>query len=87
MKYYVKNPSGGVSTTTEKIYNRLLANDEYECWTVDPYENLPPEVEEVLLESADYPVDNGAGWYELSDGSTVRGKDKAIEQQKALDDG
>ncbi len=56
MKYYVKNPSGGVSQTTEKIYNRLLDNDDYECWTVDPYENLPEEVEEILGRSTDYPV-------------------------------
>lgn len=32
-----------------------------------------------------YPIKKGAGWYELSNGETVRGKDKAIQAQKELD--
>lgn len=34
-----------------------------------------------------YPVHKGGGWYELSNGETVKGKEEALEAQKALDGG
>jgi hypothetical protein len=33
-----------------------------------------------------YPEHRGGGWYELSDGSTVQGRDEAEEAQALLDD-
>lgn len=36
-------------------------------------------------EKREYPIHKGAGYYELSNGETVRGKDEAIEAQKELD--
>lgn len=56
MLYYVKNKSGNVSDVTEEIYNRLLDNDAYECWTEDPYANLPQEVTDNTPKSTDYTV-------------------------------
>lgn len=55
-------------------------------WTAvrEAYDTIIESVEPNL----DYPKhisDNG--WYELSNGETVRGKDKAIEAQKELDNG
>lgn len=81
MYYYVKNESGNVSDVTEEIYNRLKDNDAYECWKEDPYKDLPEEVSEVI---EDYPIEKGAGWYELSNGETVRGKENAIQQENEL---
>lgn len=50
-----------------------------------------PEVEAaydniIHMEDAqsDYPKSKGAGWYELSNGSSVRGKDNAIEAENNL---
>lgn len=38
-----------------------------------------------MSENTEYPKDlGGGGWYELSNGETVRGKDKAIKAQKEL---
>lgn len=54
MLYYVKNSSGNVSDVTERIYNDLKGSDEYECWTEDPYENLPDEVAGMQKTSTDY---------------------------------
>ncbi len=36
--------------------------------------------------SSDYPQHVGGGWYELSDGSRVKGKDDAAAAQKLLHD-
>lgn len=33
----------------------------------------------------DYPIHTHAGWYELSNGEKVRGKEEAIKAQKELD--
>ena len=37
-------------------------------------------------ESVNYPKSTGGGWYELSNGESVRGKEKAIEAEKELSD-
>lgn len=34
---------------------------------------------------AEFPKHVGGGWYELSNGETVRGKDEAVEVQESLD--
>ncbi|MCK8826402.1 hypothetical protein MWH25_01395 [Natroniella acetigena] len=36
-------------------------------------------------EQRDYPISTGGGWYELSNGESVRGKKKAIKVQKELE--
>lgn len=50
-----------------------------------------PEIEKAygdkVIEYTEYPLEKGAGWFELSDGSSVRGEEKAIEAQKELDNG
>jgi len=46
-----------------------------------------PEVEaayEGKLLTVDYPKHTGAGWYELSNGETVRGKEKAMKAEEDL---
>lgn len=46
-----------------------------------------PEIEsayEGKVLSSDYPKHTGAGWYELSNGDTVRGKENAIEAENKL---
>lgn len=48
-------------------------------------EPVPAEPVEVEDEDVNYPVHLGFGNYELSDGSTVKGKAKAHEAQAALD--
>lgn len=57
MYYFVKNESGNISDVTEEIYNRLKDNGAYECWTEDPYKDLPAEVTEMTQDkSTDYTI-------------------------------
>lgn len=42
--------------------------------------------EEFETSAKDYPVHAGGGWYKLSDGSSVQGKDEAIKAEKKLGD-
>jgi phage-related protein len=37
-------------------------------------------------EESEYPVHKGAGYYELSNGETVRGKEEAIEAENELNE-
>lgn len=85
MLYYVKNKSGNISDVTERIYKRCQKDDEYECWTEDPYKSVPKEVEDNAEPEKEYPVRTGGSWYLLSNGEKVQGKKEAIEAQKALD--
>ncbi len=51
-------------------------------FTTDPSGAIPGgEIEPEVS----FPVVTGGGWYELSDGSRVKGKDSAEDQQKELD--
>ena len=44
-----------------------------------------PEAEEPEAEEPEHPKHTGGGYYELSDGSKVKGKKAAVEAQAALD--
>ena len=46
--------------------------------------HVPELVEESPVGHADYPWHLGGGYYELSDGSKVRGKDEAEDAEKKL---
>jgi hypothetical protein len=37
-------------------------------------------------DDSEYPIHKGAGYYELSNGETVRGKNEAIEAENELDE-
>lgn len=42
------------------------------------------DAEKANLPEADYPIHQGAGYYELSNGERVRGKEKAIEAEQEI---
>lgn len=56
MQYFVKNESGAIFDVPKWIYEERLEDDSYECWTEDPYKELPDEVTENVLSSGDYTV-------------------------------
>lgn len=43
-----------------------------------------PDIPESVEESSEFPKSTGGGYYELSDGSKVRGKDAALEAENTL---
>lgn len=49
------------------------------------FANEPKETNEDVAE--EYPKSVGGGYYQLSDGSKVQGKEKAIEAEQALKEG
>ncbi len=68
----LKNPNGRVVRVDKTTFN--IYKDK-QGWTV---------VDEEAPEGASYPIAKGAGWYELSDGSSVRGEDNAKAKQAEL---
>lgn len=44
-----------------------------------------PMIREKKQESVEFPKHTGGGWYELSNGEKVQGKDEALEEQAKLD--
>lgn len=71
MAYIITNSSGNRCGVSEKKYYELV---EKEGYTGE------------IIEGNQYPIDKGSGWFELSDGSSVRGEEKAIERQVELDE-
>lgn len=71
MAYFITNKSGYRSAVSEKLYNELVDKKGYKGEIIE--DNKP-----------EYPIDKGAGWFELSDGSSVRGEQNAIEAQTKL---
>lgn len=72
MAYIIINSSGNRCGVSEEKYKELIQKDGYTGEIID---DKPSE----------YPIDKGAGWFELSDGSSVRGEKKAMKAQKELD--
>lgn len=68
MAYFITNKSGYRCAVSEKRYRELIVKDEY--------------TGEVIQK--EYPIDKGAGWFELSNGKSVRGEQKAIEAESEL---
>lgn len=48
------------------------------------YPNVEAIYKDKLITPNEYPIDKGAGWYELSNGKSVRGEENAIEAEKNL---
>lgn len=69
-------PREGVDVSDERIEELASKNNKRN-------EVLIKEVEE----QEDYPKHTGGGYYELSSGEKVKGKDAAIEAEKALKSG
>ena len=60
--------------TNKDTIKRLQNSDRFEV------------IEEKQDNDEDYPKATGGGWYELSNGESIRGKEKAIEAEKELSD-
>lgn len=66
----LRNPSGRIVEMNERLYNYHVNQKGWE------------KVESV--KAPQFPIEKGAGWYELSDGSSVRGEDNAKAKQAEL---
>lgn len=53
-------------------------------YLTSPVEALNGEVAIKLVETNEYPKHTGGGWYELSDGTKVQGKEEAYDAEKGL---
>jgi hypothetical protein len=47
----------------------------------------PEREEEVIEPTFNYPIHEGYGWYQLSNGLKAKGKEEAVKRQGLLDDG
>lgn len=72
MRYYCIAPNGRKSYVPKWLYDKRKGSKQYEVG-----------VDKAPADSA-YPKHTGAGWYELSNGDTVRGKQDAIEAENSL---
>lgn len=84
--YLITNPSGNTSGVTSRQYDYFAAQEGYTGHIVGDDGDQPAEPEsspDPDLESA-YPKHTGGGWYELSDGSKVQGKQKARQAETRL---
>ncbi len=70
----LRNPSGRVVGMNQRLYDY---HKNQEGWT-KVEEEAPKGVSK-------FPKEKGAGWYELSDGSSVRGEENAQTKQAELD--
>lgn len=68
MAYIITNSSGNRCGVTEKMYNELIQKEGYTGEIIE----------------TNYPIDKGAGWFELSNGKSIRGEKKAIKAQKEI---
>lgn len=95
MPIYKVDYSGGTTGAESGKRIEFERNEPVECEKYD-LKHLGDHVEMITKsdvktavvedsEKRDYPIHKGAGYYELSNGETVRGKDEAIEAQKELD--
>ncbi len=66
----IRNPRGRVVKVNKDLYDRYIKKDGWEG---------------VSQEASQFPKEKGAGWYELSDGSSVRGAQNAKTKQAELD--
>lgn len=71
-----------LSSTSNKIGRQLIS--EGEPTTAEVLDGAYGDESEVAVGNADYPWSLGGGYYELSDGSKVRGKAKAEEAEQKL---
>lgn len=73
MMYYCIAPNGRKSQIPKWLYEKRKESKQYEVG-----------VEESAPTDSAYPKQKGAGWYELSNGESVRGKENAIEAENSL---
>lgn len=66
--YLITNPTGNTCGVSKKRYEKLIDREGYSGEIIDK----------------SYPIDKGAGWYELSNGESVRGKEQAEQKQAEL---
>lgn len=65
-------------------YDVTGLDEERIAHLTSPVEALNGEVAIKLVESSKHPKHTGGGWYELSDGSKIQGKEEAYEAEKGL---
>lgn len=66
----------------DEVQSSMLGDDATLRWLIDAGKVEP--VEEVEETEATYPRHAGGGWYELSDGSRVQGREAAHDAEEAL---
>lgn len=75
-------PAAGYTADEERVYFLTGVHPKYKkIYLADVVDDTPIEIKEV---DDEYPRHTGGGYYELSDGKKVKGKDEAIKAENAL---
>ncbi|KOS60897.1 hypothetical protein FJQ98_20485 [Lysinibacillus agricola] len=78
-------PAEGYMADEERVYFLTGVHPEYKkIYLADVLIN---EQEETKEQVSEFPKHTGKGYYELSDGTKVKGKEEAIEAENALKSG
>lgn len=79
-------PAEGFEADEKRVYFLTGVHPKYKkIYLADVLIQEEPGKE--ALEPSDFPKATGGGWYTLSNGEKVQGKDEAIEAEKALQSG
>jgi len=78
-------PAEGFSADEERVYFLTGVHPKYKkVYLAEVVINEQEQKTEQKTEQLDYPKHTGGGYYELSNGDKVKGKDEAIEAENAL---
>ena len=87
MKTTAAGPNGTFQAGKEYPANEITKKfvPDYAYFTEKPEDKKQTETPESKnIKENVYPKATGGGWYELSNGEKIRGKDKAIQKEKEL---
>lgn len=89
MRKLSASPAGVFPAGSRRQVDKESAAHLIQTGQADPDESRPEPQPEPVQPSeqgreSEFPRHKGAGWYELSDGDTVRGEEEAIEAEAAL---
>lgn len=79
-------PAGSERALPVDVAAHLVSSEQADPADERPEPAPEPEPEPAETESGEpeFPRSKGSGWYELSNGETVRGEDEAVEAEAAL---
>jgi len=77
-------PTGTIIDVSEKRFEEMNSTKHGQLVERPEEENQEVEGEETSIDKKDFPKHTGGGWYELSNGKKIQGKEEAISAEKEL---
>ena len=88
MKSTAAGPHGNFEAGKEYPENKITKQfvPEYAYYTENPEEKIKVNTAENEIKKSEvFPKATGGGWYKLSNGEKIQGKENAIEAEKKID--